>query len=529
MDNKAMAATTQANPWRRRRIALAFVALALGIAAPARAQAADAARPANGAGIVVEGLQEGQLRILAGRSAVVNTARAVKRSAIGDAEVATVKPLTATSLLVTPRKAGTTQLIVWDDNDRSQMIDVVVQLDTATVQEQLRKILPDSKIEVASANAAIVLRGRVPTTDAAKQAEEVAAPYAVKVLNFLEVTGGQQVMLQVRFAEVSRSATSALGVNLFAADGAFIGGSNIGAINPTNSIPGSIVGNTPPNAGVALPSRAISPTVTIFGAGQVGSFYLEAFVQALRQNNLLRILAEPNLLTMSGKEADFLAGGSFPIPVAGGSELGGSSAVTIEFREFGVRLRFLPTVTGDGRVRLQVSPEVSDLDFTTAVRLNGFVVPGLSQRKVNTTIELAEGQTFAIAGLLNQTVTATKDSTPLLGDVPVLGALFRSVRYQRKETELIVLVTPKLVAPMNPGEVPDGPGQRWRHPTENDLFFNQDLGGPINNKTGAATRPAAEVVVAEQEVPRFVGPYGFNPVIVEQVTATDPLDGIDRQ
>lgn len=514
--------------WRRRRLALAVVALALGLFATKAAAAEAPARPANGAALVVDGLEQGQLRILAGRSSVVNTVRPVKRSAIGDSEVATIKPLTANSILVTPKKAGTTQLILWDDDDRSQMIDVVVMLDTVTIQDQLKKLLPDSKIEVTSANGAIVLRGRVPTTDAAKQAAEVAGPYAAKVLNFLEVTGGQQVMLQVRFAEVSRSATSALGVNLFAADGAFIGGSNIGAINPAAGIPGSLVGNTPANAGVALPARAISPTVTIFGAGQIGSFYFEAFVQALRQNNILRILAEPNLLTMSGKEADFLAGGSFPIPVAGGSELGGSSAVTIEFREFGVRLRFLPTVTGDGRVRLQVSPEVSDLDFTTAVRLNGFVVPGLSQRKVNTTIELAEGQTFAIAGLLNQTVTATKDSTPLLGDVPVLGALFRSVRYQRKETELIVLVTPRIVAPMNPGEIPDAPGQRWRHPTENDLFFKQDLGGPITGKAnGPATRPAE--VAGDGIAPQFIGPYGFNPVPAgEAVTATDPLEGIEE-
>jgi pilus assembly protein CpaC len=204
---------------------------------------------------------------------------------------------------------------------------------------------------------------------------------------------------------------------------------------------------------------------------------------------------------MNGKEAEFLAGGSFPIPVAGGASTGGTSNVTIEFKEFGVKLRMTPVVLGDGRIRMRVTPEVSDLDFTTAVRFDGFTVPGLSQRRVDTTIELAEGQTFAIAGLLNNTVSATKDVTPVLGDVPVLGALFRSVRYQRKETELIVLVTPRLVEPMNPGQVPQLPGEKWRHPNESDLFLKQDLGGPI--------KPAAKAT-ASAEPPRFYGSYGFN-------------------
>jgi pilus assembly protein CpaC len=205
---------------------------------------------------------------------------------------------------------------------------------------------------------------------------------------------------------------------------------------------------------------------------------------------------------MSGKEASFLAGGEFPIPVTQGGAGGSSTAVTIEYRDFGVKLKMTPVVLGQGRIRLTVEPEVSDLDFTTAVRFNGFVVPGLTSRKVKTVIELNEGQTFSIAGLLNNSITSNKDVTPLLGDLPVLGVLFRSVRFQRKETELVVLVTPHLVEGMNAGQVPPVPGEKWRDPSEWQLFMEQDLGGPI-----AQEKPAAKSTLP----PRYRGEYGLAP------------------
>jgi len=424
---------------------------------------------------------------------------------IADPEIAAVNAVSPTSVLVTPKKSGATQLVLWDEQDRTQIIDVLVRLDIQALSEQFKALFPDSKIEVTGANGTIVLRGRAPSAQAAEQAAQLAASYG-KVLNLVEISGGQQVMLQVRFAEVSRSATSALGVNLFAASGSFLGGSNIGQVSPVTSLlKDTTVGATPAFRGTKLSdAHTISPSVTLYGAGQIGNFYLEAFVEALRQNNLLRILAEPNLLAMSGQEASFLAGGEFPIPVAqGGAGVGGNTAITVQFREFGVKLNFVPVILGGGKIRLKVAPEVSDLDFTTSVRFNGFVIPGLSQRKVSTTIELADGQAFAIAGLLNNTVSASKDVTPVLGDLPVIGALFRSVRYQRKETELIVLVTPRLVGPMNPGEVPAGPGENWRHPKEWELFLKADLGGPAGAKTGVAAE--------NEQSPRFYGKHGFAP------------------
>jgi pilus assembly protein CpaC len=277
-------------------------------------------------------------------------------------------------------------------------------------------------------------------------------------------------------------------------------GNNIGQVSPLGISSGT--GGGTPSLSVPDPSAA----VTLFGRGVIGQAAFDYYISALRQNNLLRVLAEPNLTAISGQEASFLAGGEFPIPVTqGGGGGAGGTAVTVEYRSFGVKLKFVPVVLGDGKIRLKVAPEVSDLDFTTAVRFNGFVIPGLTSRKLETVVEVTEGQTLALAGLLNNNVSATKDVTPLLGDLPVVGALFRSVRYQRKETELVVIVTPRLVEAVNPSQVPLLPGERWRHPTEAELFWSRDLGG-----TTGDTRRAAPPV-KKGEAPKFKGEYGYTP------------------
>jgi pilus assembly protein CpaC len=342
------------------------------------------------------------------------------------------------------------------------------------------------------AEDAVVLRGRAPNLATAEQAEALAAGYGKRVANCLEVAGGQQVQLQVRVAEISKSATRALGVNFGFTDGVTSFGSNVGQIAPLGfrslGDSGGVDLGIPLSAGSAI---------SLFGKGEIGNTTFAYFISALRDNNLLRVLAEPNLVAISGQEASFLAGGEFPIPVPQSSS-GDSSTITIEYREFGVKLSFVPIVLGDGKIRLKVAPEVSDLDFTTAVRFEGFVVPGLSQRKVSTTVELNDGQTLAIAGLLNQTVTADRSVTPLLGDLPILGSLFRSVRYQRKETELVIFVTPRVVSAMNPNEVPPLPGEVWRHPTDVEVYLGADMGGPVR---GSRTAPA----------PRYIGEHGFVP------------------
>ena len=433
------------------------------------------------------------LSLMANKSIVVKTRVPYKNVSIAQPEIADVSLVGPSDILLTGKKPGVTQLVIWDDDDRTQVIDVKVSFDLLSLEDQMRTMFPGSKIEVSGLNGTVALRGRVPSLKAAEQAAEVAGPFAQKVLNFLEVSGGQQVVLQIRFAEISRSASTNLGFNFT-------------AIDQTSSFSSLVGPGGDPIGGVATknPDTTINPAVTLFGRGKAHATSFEYFIQALRRNNLLRVLAEPNLVVYSGSEGSFLAGGEFPIPVpqTGG---GASTAITVEYKPFGVRLDFLPVVLGDGRIRLRVTPEVSDLDFSRSVSFNGFVIPAITKRTLTTEIELAEGQSFAVGGLLNNRVTASKDVTPLLGDLPVIGALFRSVRYERNETELVVLVTPRLVEAMNPAQVPALPGERWRYPSEIDVMLKGDLGGPGEDKDdsppqSSGGRPA-----------RFRGEYGFTP------------------
>jgi len=375
-----------------------------------------------------------------------------------------------------------------------------VQSAIAQLRRSLAQLFPGSNITAEEAMGTITLHGQVRDLETASQAGQLAAPYGSKVLNLLEIAGGQQVMLRVRFAEVSKDATSALGVNFGFSDGTSFFGNNIGQINPFGTT--ALAGSTTLQA---LAASSPNPAVTFFGQGAIGREAFQYFVQALETNNVLQILAEPDLITTSGQEASFLAGGEFPIPVSQGTGSGGA-AVTIQYQEYGVKLKFTPIVLGDGRIRLKVNPEVSDLDYTTGVTLNGFTVPGVNKRTVNTTIELAEGQTFAVAGLLQNNVTESDTQWPLLGDLPVLGALFRSVSYEHKKTELVVFVTPVLVNGMNPGEVPALPGEHWKDPSNANLYLFKDMGGDPE-PTGPTTTEAS----AESTPPQYKGDYGFEP------------------
>ncbi|MGF1632838.1 MAG: type II and III secretion system protein family protein [Phycisphaerae bacterium] len=484
--------------------------------------------PAMSGANFVRGLaQDGKLTVLANRAAVLTTDRPYSRISVGQPEIADVNAIGEDTLLVTAIAPGNTQLIVWDDAGERQMIEVAVQFDLATLQQQLDRLLPGSNVQVTALNGVIALKGSVPNLQAAEQAVAIAQPFG-EVLNLTEVAGGHQVMLQVTFAEVSRSATKQLGVNFGYSDGDSIGGSNIGQVSPLNFF----TNDDDVITGLGIPDP--SAAVTLFGLGQVGNTTIAGFLSALRENNLLRVLAEPNLIAMSGEEASFLAGGDFPVPVVQEGSTG-SAAVTVEYREFGVKLNFTPVVLGDGKIRLKVSPEVSDVDFTNAVRANGFLIPGRRTRRLTTTIELVEGQTFAVAGLLDNRVVASRDATPLLGDLPVLGTLFRSVRYQRQETELVVLVTPRLVSAMNPSERPTVPGEFWQHPNEAELYLKGELGGPLPTKptvpatphaAPASTLPAAKGSPAmpsrgpaSPEAPLFIGRAGFVPQEPEAQTA----------
>ena len=435
--------------------AATVIAAACAAAMPLSALA-QSTRPAPdmagiGQPLITRGLgNSGGITLDAGRSVILDAAAPITEISVARPEVAEINLLSPTRVLVSGRAAGTTQILLFAE-ERSQVIDVSVEADIAGLRTQLGELFPNLQLNVQESRGRLILRGVVPDLQTGEQIVQVATPYG-EVLNFLEVAGGQQIMLQVVFAEVSRSAGTQLGLNFGIAGQDGFGGSNVGGVSPLGI---DDDGNV---AGIGLEVPSPSAAVTLFGAGTIVDTAFAAFLQALRENNLMRVLARPNLMAVSGETASFLAGGEFPIPVAqaGGT---GAATVTIEFREFGVRLDFVAIALGDGRIRLQATPEVSDVDFSNAVQFGGFVVPGLTQRRVNTTVELADGQSLAIAGLLDNRITSNKAAVPILGDLPVLGALFRSVRYQRRETELVVFVTPRLVAPMNPADVPPLPGR----------------------------------------------------------------------
>ncbi|MDP9174371.1 MAG: type II and III secretion system protein family protein [Planctomycetota bacterium] len=438
----------------------------------------------------------GTLLLEPGKARKISMGHKIKRANILLPDIADVIPLGPSELLLSAKKGGTTQLVVWDETDHSQIINVTVESDIEALRHQLKTLFVDSKIAVDEVGGTVTLRGQVSSLQTADDAAKVAAPYGTKVVNLLEVAGEQQVLLHVRFAEVSKTASAQLGVNFGFSDGKSFFGSNVGQVNA--------FGTLATNAVEAISSPSPGSNVALFGQGAVGKAVFQYFISALETNNLLRMLAEPDLVATSGQEASFQAGGSFPIPVPQAGSGGTGSTITIQFQDYGVLLHFTPVVLGNGRIRLKVHPEVSQLDFANAVNLNGFFVPGLTKRDVKTTVELSEGQTFAIAGLLQNSISASNQQLPGLGDLPVLGALFRSVQYKRNETELIVLVTPEIVGAMDPSDVTEVPGGRWRDPKERDLYLKKDLGGPLAD-TDRAPRTDKEVA------PRFHGSYGFRP------------------
>jgi pilus assembly protein CpaC len=431
-----------------------------------------------------------------GKAKKLNFEMKIKKANMLLPDIADVIPLEPSELLITAKKAGTTQLILWDENDHTQILTIEVSTPIARLQKQLVALFPQSKINVEDANGTITLTGQVRDLQTAAQAELIAAPYSGggKVADLMEIAGGQQVMLKVKFAEVSKQAETELGFNFGGTDGVSVFGSNLGQ-NSIGVIPGAT------NA-LATPSGILSDTAaSMFGTGAFGPIAFAYFVDALEQNELLRTLAEPNLVTTSGQKATFLAGGQFPYPVPQSS--GGSTAITIQFQPYGVQLDFTPIVLGNGRIRMRVHPDVSELDFSHTVTLDGTTVPGLTERSADTTVELAQGQTFALAGLLQDQISAHNISFPVLGDIPVLGALFRSVQYQKNQTELVILVSPVLVHGIDPADVTPVPGEKWRDPTIAQLYVMGDLGGEVY--------PPAQKLIASGQAPTFEGPAGFQP------------------
>jgi pilus assembly protein CpaC len=393
------------------------------------------------------------LRVMVGKSLLINTTERLKRISITDPAIAWAQAITPTQILVHGKSPGEISLLIWDELERSRSFDLRVDVDVSACSEEEHRVFPEEQIIVTASRAAIVLSGHVSTEDVVKRAGDLANAYSPKVVNVLTFgpVGAQEVLLQVKFAEVDRTAITQLGVN-FVSTGAgnFIGTTTTGQFGGFG--PQTLTQTRTPSGTITTTSgETLNNVLNLFLFRPDINF--GAVIQALQSKNLLQILAEPNLIAVNGKEASFLAGGQFPFPIVQPGN--GFTAVTISFKEFGVRLQFTPVITPNGYIHLKVAPEVSTLDFANALTIQGFTVPALSTRKAETEFELQDGQSFVIAGLMDNRVTDIYNKIPGLGDIPILGNFFRSKSVQKSNSELMVLCTVKRISPSN--ESPAGP------------------------------------------------------------------------
>lgn len=452
-----------------------MAALALGAALPLAAPAM-----AQSYGGQDYGLHAGGLEVPINKSQVVTSDRAISRAMVGSAEIADVLPISDRSIYVLGKSAGTTSLTLYDRNNQViAVMDVTVGPDVDGIRGELASLMPGEDVSARLSAGSVILSGFVSDAGAASRASRIAEAFAGdKVVNLLSVGGSQQVMLEVRFAEVNRTVGSQFGAR-------GVGISDSGdfgfAIGP---------GASASNAGglnVSEITGAFGIIGTLFNIGDIN---IEAYLDTLEAKGMAKTLAEPTLVALSGEPASFLAGGEFPIPVAGGAG-GDSDAITVAFKTFGVSLAFTPTVLGNSVINLVVEPEVSSLDPSASVTINDIAIPGLQTRRASTTLELRDGESFAIAGLLREDMNTTVSQMPLLGSIPILGSLFRSTEYQKGQTELLIVVTPRLVKPIRPGYV-NLPTDRVEDPDPLDVHLVGDDYQPVP-LTPRTPAPAQEV------------------------------------
>jgi pilus assembly protein CpaC len=462
-----------------------IAALALLMATAGGAAALIAPAPAQ-----AQSLHAGTLEVPLNKSQVVSVDRAIARAMIGSAEIADVLPITDRSVYVLGKAMGTTSLTLYDRAGRViSIIDVAVGPDVIALEEQIGRVVPGEKIEARISNKSIVLTGLVNSAGAADRAAQLARAYLAEggeVINLIAMGSSQQIMLEVRFAEVSRNTGKEIGVKLSAQsrDGTFGGvtGTGSGFVPGTQgtveTTTDSFGNTTTRTSGATLPFLSAIPITGAFGviskAFGIGGTDITAMINALETRGLAKTLAQPTLVALSGEKASFLAGGEFPVPVSQSNAGTGTGGITVEFKPFGISLAFTPTVLGDKTISMIVEPEVSAIDPTASLRLGEIVIPGLRTRRASTTLELRDGESFAIAGLISKDFETTVEQIPLLGSIPILGALFRSSGFKKGETELLIVVTPRLVQPIRPEQV-RLPTDRVLDPREGDTFL---LGQP---------------------------------------------------
>lgn len=427
------------------------------------------------------------LRLHAGQSTAVRAPWRLRRASVADPKVADIHVVSPTEALVLGKAPGTTDLTLWSEDERTWTRRVEVAMDLERLKTDLAGFFPRSRLNVTESQGVYVITGQLDRVEEVdnlhryiKQIGDLqeagnqgdSNKSGVKFVDMTTVAGVQQVQLQVRVAEVSRTALRSLGVNIF------YFGEDVALASSPGSASSFALNFDKGISGITAPS-----VITSLAAFRNAD--LAALLEALTDNEYVRVLAEPTLVALSGQEAKFLAGGSFPVPVVQ-STGNAAGSITIEWKDFGVQLVFTPTVLGDGAIRLKVAPEVSELSDSGAVVLQGFRIPALSVRKAETMLNIKSGQTFAMAGLMRNNTSARSLSLPGLGNIPVLGALFRSVRYEKGETELMVLVTPTLVEPLSLAGKPALPGEEHVTPNAWDLYFMGKLEGGCAPKVSEA-------------------------------------------
>jgi pilus assembly protein CpaC len=377
---------------------------------------------------------------------MVDTPFDIKRVSIARPETADVMVVSPRQLMVIGKTFGTTTLVYWNREEVANTVEVVVGINLDLVREDLRKIAPGQTFDVTAAGDALILTGTVGDNVVQTRLVEGARAYVKNVVNLLRVQKLEQVLLQIRVSEIDRTLAKELGFNFL------FRGNLVGGISPPANF-------NPLGGDTLAPLLGLGDQLNAF-VTKPGLQDFAVFLRALDEKGGFKILAEPNLVVANGADGKFLVGGEFPIVI--NTATGGTAAYSVTYKEFGIRLNFHPRISSNGEIYLNVSQEVSELDYANAVTLQGFRIPALKIRKAESGLQLADGQTFVLAGLLDNKVSKQVSKFPLLGDIPILGALFRSTRYQNNETELMVMVTPKIVRPLNKDEIPTLPSETMK-------------------------------------------------------------------
>jgi pilus assembly protein CpaC len=448
------------------------------------------------------------VNVLVGQSRVITFDQAIERFSVSNPEIAEAVLVASNQVVVNGKSFGQINFVAWErGTGRFLVFDVYVRTNLSLIDSQIRALFPKDDIRLSQANGSVVISGTVSDPRIAAQTDAVVQAAGFKTVNLLEspVKDLKQVQLQVRVAEVNRSRIRDLGSSYAYQASPGVGGfANGGGPGEVTSVTKGVLEGT-----------FSSLNLLVLGGN------MATMIRALQTQGALRALAEPNLIAMDGQSASFLAGGEYPVPIVQGS--GNASTVTIQFKEYGVRLNFKPTIIDEDHIRLELEPEVSTLDFANGVRFNGFVIPGLRTRRARTGVELRDGQSFALAGLLDNSETRSMSKIPGLGDIPILGNLFKSTQFQKNESELVFIVTAQTVTPVNRDDLPAIPNVE--NLKKGSLLGSDRPAGQIEGPSGFSTTKSGAAVTDKSDTPTTTAPAAPTKEVTPVVTPTSDTKG----